>query len=861
MSLCNERRQDRQALEAEGPEVDLDQYRGVVRCCSDGKETFDKQRKEEEVAMKNRSLLVTVGAFLSILSVPASALAGGGPEDIVVVVNASSWSSKSIANKYCQLKGIDASHVISLTSLAKIRDIHSVSVDEFRELILKPTLSEIEKRGLKDQIDYLVYSSDIPYHINVAGDANGSTMQKFDRTNSLTGLTYLYESVLTKSLGSYVGLNTNYYYRGIDRSGPQPSSKDRLAAQRAQKLLSKDKKYEAAIKAYEALIKKYPSSTNLLYNCACAYALAGKAKAAMGKLELAHKHGWTNAAHMRKDPDLKILYPRRDFKELATKMDSGSKNKSLRIADSKAFNSRLYWLRNATTERSKSSNGRRYLLSTILGYTSGRGNSVEEVWSYLERSHSAHESQPKGTVYIMKNNDVRSRTRAWAFQPLVKALAKVGVKAEILEGVLPPNKKDVLGAIIGRANFDWEKSGSQILPGAICEHLTSFGGILKQFKSQTPLSAHLRHGAAGASGTVVEPYAIQQKFPSPFIQLHYARGSSLAEAYYQSVAGPYQLLIVGDPLCAPFARPPRFALKSPEDKALLSNTVSIETSLAADSPSAKWFALFVDGKKVSEVKATETLKLNPAQFSSGYHSVRVVAIGEEPIRSQSEQRIGVFIGNRSTLKVKCSKRQFDWREKVRISLNKGAPGALSIRHQHRTIGKIAKGQRRAWIPARSLGLGPIEIQLVDEKGRFVSAPLSFEVIQSHRKALRRAPKGLKPGLLIRFDRKKPTVIKSFDKSSAKKAKGQKKWALQGYFKVEKKGIYQLFVRGAVTVQINGKNLFKGTTSGWERFPLSLESGLHRFDFNGSLKNRLPQLLFGRKQVYTLGRQFKAAKEF
>ena len=77
---------------------------------------------------------------------------------------------------------------------------------------------------------------------------------------------------------------------------------------------------------------------------------------------------------------------------------------------------------------------------------------------------------------------------------------------------------------------------------------------------QTPLSEFLRYGAAGSSGTVTEPFAIAEKFPSPMIQVHYARGCTLAEAFYQSVHGPYQLLIVGDPLCRPWADIPQVSV-------------------------------------------------------------------------------------------------------------------------------------------------------------------------------------------------------------------------------------------------------------------------------------------------------------
>jgi len=55
---------------------------------------------------------------------------------------------------------------------------------------------------------------------------------------------------------------------------------------------------------------------------------------------------------------------------------------------------------------------------------------------------------------------------------------------------------------------------------------------------QTPLTEFLRFGAAGASGTVTEPYAIPAKFPDPFVHVHYVAGCCLAESFYQSITGP-----------------------------------------------------------------------------------------------------------------------------------------------------------------------------------------------------------------------------------------------------------------------------------------------------------------------------------
>jgi hypothetical protein len=70
------------------------------------------------------------------------------------------------------------------------------------------------------------------------------------------------------------------------------------------------------------------------------------------------------------------------------------------------------------------------------------------------------------------------------------------------------------------------------------------------------LLVFLNAGASGSYGTVVEPCNYIQKFPSPQDYFYQARGFSLAECYYMSLANPYQGLIVGEPLAAPFARPP-----------------------------------------------------------------------------------------------------------------------------------------------------------------------------------------------------------------------------------------------------------------------------------------------------------------
>jgi uncharacterized protein (TIGR03790 family) len=93
---------------------------------------------------------------------------------------------------------------------------------------------------------------------------------------------------------------------------------------------------------------------------------------------------------------------------------------------------------------------------------------------------------------------------------------------------------------------------NRFLPGAVADHLTSYGGVLVG-SSQMSAMEWLRAGAAGSYGTVVEPCAFPAKFPSvPILMRRYLAGETLIEAYWKSVAMPWQGIFIGEPLAAPF---------------------------------------------------------------------------------------------------------------------------------------------------------------------------------------------------------------------------------------------------------------------------------------------------------------------
>ena len=91
-------------------------------------------------------------------------LAGGGPENVFLVVNEHSLSSKLIANHYSDIRKIPENNVLYLREVPN-KDV--VSIEQFKELILQPILKEIDLRRLDGTIDYIVYSSGFPTRVSV----------------------------------------------------------------------------------------------------------------------------------------------------------------------------------------------------------------------------------------------------------------------------------------------------------------------------------------------------------------------------------------------------------------------------------------------------------------------------------------------------------------------------------------------------------------------------------------------------------------------------------------------------------------------------------------------------------------------
>ena len=377
--------------------------------------------------------------------------------------------------------------------------------------------------------------------------------------------------------------------------------------------------------------------------------------------------------------------------------------------------------------------GIRYLLSTMLAVTSGRGNSVEEAVGYLRRAAKADGTRPKGTIYYCVNKDVRSTTRAGGFAEAIDNLTKLGVNAQIVNGILPTGKRDVAGLMTGIAELSWPSAQSTILPGAICENLTSFSGTMAENSSQTPLTEFLRYGAAGASGTVVEPYAMQDKFPLAAIQVHYAHGCALAEAFYQSVFGPYQLLVVGDPLCQPWARIPKVTVEGLKAGDVISGKVNVKASATVEGGKVDRFQMFIDGRRVARRPIGSSLPLDTAEIADGYHELRVVGIDASPIETQGRAIVPVRIENdKHQVDLTVDNPEPRWGDSLVVNVKTPGLAGGVVFANGRVIGQFKGDQGSVKLDPRELGSGPVTMLAhgitADEPPRLPSSsPLEIEI--------------------------------------------------------------------------------------------------------------------------------------
>lgn len=654
-------------------------------------------------------------------------LAGATASQWVVVVNGDSVRSRTIANHFVQLRNVPSRNVIVLKNVPAMNTIH---LKEFRELILLPLVQEIEKRQLTSHIQGIAYSSDFPTAVNLSEELQPQSDRSpyLTPVASINGLTYLFRFVLDSHHDRYLAFTNNFY---CQRPAPllfevPLDGEKSLGVWKQIKQAQSENRLADAGEFIDRLVDDYPHQYPLYYLAAQAYAKAGQSDKALQRLEKAVNGGWCYAEHLHNDAAFTTLLSSRKFQTLRNSCEDLSFDWTPILG----FDARKFYSPNSVSSNDAKL-GVSYLLSVCLAVCSPNGNTEAEAVSQLQRSVLADYSHPEGTFYFTQTDDVRTKCRQDGFEAAVNKLKSLGFEGRITSQTMPIRKEKILGLTMGEASFSWSHAKSDFVPGAIADNLTSFGGAMEE-SSQTKLTEFLRHGAAGASGTVTEPYSLQAKFPLPMVHASYASGLTLAEAFYASIAGPYQLLIVGDPLCQPFATPPRFRIDGIQDRHLLENQTKIDMKRgdAPNSVSPKNVSFFVDGQFKGSLDFPSSITYSNSNMMAGAHELRFMGIAPTRIEERWETSFQLWISQDSKQLLLSAPAQVDSASTHTISLSvdrNELEGDVNVYHDYDLVHTIDASKSECEVPIERVGRGPVRLHAVLKSNSEEIASLPFTV--------------------------------------------------------------------------------------------------------------------------------------
>ena len=678
-------------------------------------------------------------AALGVYAGSQSAL-GMGPENVLVVVNSRSADSLAVANRYIELRNIPPTNVVYLDKITimSTADPQTISPDNFIREILEPIHDAIKQRGLTSQIHCVTYSVGFPTRIKF--------LKELQSHLAATGIKYSkprHLSFASLTSGTFFGLKTfkemtlldtdsNWY--AIDHSGRTPlanpfekgSAKVYDAGVKALKRADN----LSATKIFQDLTIKNPDQPAVRYQLVRCLALAKKQDEAVENLELCVEQGWHWRLFTEKDDALNSLRSHPRFQSAIKKIGETK----IDWQHGRAFSSQVAWARNGWIN-SDESEGRKYILSTMLALVGPEQSTLIQALDQLERSASADDRHPKGTFFFAKHSDMRSRVRHYQFPSVVKDLKSKGFKVDVSLKKWPANLP-VLGATLGSPNVDWPNREC-FVKGGLCDNLTSGGGAWpkrtprnKHLRGQTQLTAHLNAGAAGGSGTVAEPYAMPVKFPASRIHSLYTDGFNLVESFYQTMRSPFQLLIVGDPLCCPYGKFPQFEIDGPVPFADATDGFELSAQVKPNSPPIEHFELYCDGVLYSREQTFKTGSLSTANLVDGYHNLVVVAVSKSPAKNSTRKQIDFTVNRKDlSVEIKARSRRVKLGRPLTLSVKHSADSSVEIWQNTRLVAKLENGSKCS-IDSTLLGLGSTKLvaTMTTKKGDSTSSiPIEIEI--------------------------------------------------------------------------------------------------------------------------------------
>ena len=221
----------------------------------------------------------------------------------------------------------------------------------------------------------------------------------------------------------------------------------------------------------------------------------------------------------------------------------------------------------------------------------------------VDRSVAADFTHPSGDVYFLHTSDNLRNVQWPLFDGTAMAMRMTPAPLDVIQADQDKlgNTEEVAGYFAGLADHRPDMLTNTYVPGALGNHLTSFGGRLHDALGQLSILRWIEAGLIGSAGTVDEACNYTNKFPSARVHLHHARGYALAESFLQSIQHPYQTVVVGDPLCQPYATPPEASISGVTNQQVVAGTVALDLSGSSPLPGVRIgrLELFANGRRIA----------------------------------------------------------------------------------------------------------------------------------------------------------------------------------------------------------------------------------------------------------------------